>query len=266
MATQRYLDGGIYYQQQTVSGTGSWTGVPVGYAGYTYAAGGASFRILFPDQGTDGNAYTFQMIAPINAEVVKTYAQVDVGMKACRVFLKGTPGVITATSDEVVAAINLVALGAIGKNRVQFGASLITSAVIPAALAPVNLSGGLDPNLDLSLSSPRFTAPLNANGGLFHFGQSRPWRILGVGGEITGNSKITVQVVNVDRALVLTDAFGAVITEQNLTVAPRRLLSSNLNFPLLPGQAVKITADPAIQGTMFVYAVSQGALDAFVQG
>lgn len=266
MAILRYLDGGTWYQQQTISGTGTWSGAPVGYAGYLYSAGGASFQVRFPSQGTDGNAWTFQMIEPVNAAITKTYAELDVLGKACRVFLRGTPGAIVATATEVVAAINAASPQAIGVGRVQLGAGLVTNAVIPAALAPVSLTGGLDPNLDVSYSSPRFTAPLNANGGLFYFNQNRPWRILAVGGEVTANAKVTIQVVNVDKALLLTGDIGAVISEQTLNVAPRHLTSPNYNYPLRPGQALKITTDNPAQGTMFVVAVSTGAMDNFVQG
>lgn len=265
MALLRYLDGGIWYQQQTISGTGTWDGSLVGYASYLYNNGGASFRVRFPDQGTDGNAYTFQMIAPINTRIVKTYAQLDVLTKACNVFLRGTPGAITATAQEVVDAINAAAPQFIGKGRVQLGAGLITNAAIPAALAPINLAGGLDPNLDVSYSAPRFTAPANSNGGLFYFGQSRAWRILAVGGEVSVNAKVTIQVINVDKSLRPTGDIGVVISEQTLNAAPRHLTSVNYNFPLRPGQAVQITTDNAAQGTMFVVAVSGGAMDNFVQ-
>lgn len=266
MSTLRYLDGGIWYQQHTISGTGTWDGTPVGYAMYTYNNGGASFRVRYADQGTDGNAYTFQMIAPINTRIVKTTAEIDVGMKACRVYLRGTPGVITALASEVVDAINGASIQARGQVRQQLGAGLITEAVIPAALTPVNLSNGLDPNLAVGVSSPRFTAPANSNGGLFYFGQARPWRILSVGGEVTANAKVTVQVVNVDKALNWTGDVGPILSEQTLNTAPRHMLSGNYRFPLLPGQAVRIIADSPVQGMMFVSAVSEAAMDAFVQG
>lgn len=256
MATLRYVDGDIWYQQHNISGTGVFNGTPVGYAMYTYAAGGASFRVRYPDQGTDGNAFTFSMIAPTNAEVTKTYAQVDMKAKACRVFLKGTPGAITATAAEVVAAINNPVGQVIGQNFARLGAGLITGAVIPAGLAPVNLSGGLDPDLSVSYSSPRFTAPANANGGLFTFGQARPWRLLGVGGELNANGKVTIQVVNVDAGLGLTTDIGVVLSEQTLNVVPRHLMSVNYNFPIRLGQAVKISTDNPATGTMFVYGIA----------
>lgn len=252
MARFSFADAGVYCVQQTVSGTGVFNGTPLGYATYTYSAGGAAFRVRCPNMGTDGNGIRFQMIAPTSDALVTT-ADYDQSSRTLRVFLKGVSGIITATSDEVVAAIN-------GMERPVLFAGLITSATIPVGIAPINLSGGLDPDLSAGYAFPKLIPAANINAGLIIFDQTRPWKLLSVGGQFNAGGQYTVQLVNVDKALIADTSMTLSIIDQTDSTSPFEIKSSRIDMPIMPGQAVLIDSDGA-QGTVFVYGTAIAALD-----
>lgn len=252
MSTFRFIDAGMYCLQQTVSGTGVFSGVRLGYAVYSYNAGGAQFDLRFPHLGTDGNAYKFQMDAPVNTvPVAKTTAFFDKASKTLRVQLRGTVGAIASTAQEVVDAIN-------GMERPIYGAALVANAAIGAALAPVNLAGGLDPDVSAGYSFPKLAPPANTRGGLFYFDQNRPWKLQTVGGALTADATLKVSIVNVDKALRVIGTAAVVLSSQNLTT-PWQPSGTRLDVPVMPGQAVQVTANT--QGTIFVTAASLTAMD-----
>lgn len=252
MSTFRFVDAGMYCLQQTVSGTGVFSGVRLGYATYSYNSGGAQFDVRFPHLGTDGNAYKFQMDAPPNTvPVAKTTAFFDKSSKTLRVQLRGTSAAITSTAQEVVDAIN-------GLDRPIYGAALVAGAVIPAGLAPVNLAGGLDPDLAAGYAFPKLAPPANTNGGLFYFDQNRPWKLQTVGGALVADATLKVSIVNVDKALRVIGTAAVVLSSQNLTT-PWQPTGTRIDVPVMPGQAVQVTANT--QGTVFVTAASLTAMD-----
>jgi hypothetical protein len=254
MSTFRFIDAGTYCLQQTVSGTGVFSGVRLGYAVYSYNMGGAQFDVRFPHIGTDGNAYKFQMDAPPNGVVVpNTTAVFDKSSKTLRVQLRGSTGAIASTAQEVVDAIN-------GMERPIYGAALVANAVIPAGLAPVSLVGGLDPDLSAGYAFPKLTPLANTNGGLFYFDQNRPWKIQTVGGSFVSDTSFKVSIVNVDKALRVIGTAAVVLTSQNLT-SPWQPTGTRIDVPIMPGQAVQVTANT--QGTVFVTATPFTSMNSF---
>jgi hypothetical protein len=252
MARFSFADAGVYCVQQTVSGTGVFDGTPIGYATYLYSAGGAAFKVRCPNMGTDGNGIRFLMVAPISDALVTT-ADYDQSSRTLRVFLKGTGGVITALASEVVAAIN-------GMERPVLWAGLITEATIPVGVGPINLSGGLDPDVSAGYSFPKLIPTANVSGGLIIFDQTRPWKLLSVGGQFSAGGQYTVQLVNVDKALKVDTSMSVSIIDQTDSTSPFEIKSSRLDMPIMPGQAIYIDSD-GTSGTVFAYGTAIAALD-----
>jgi len=258
MARVIFLPGGVYTLQQTVSGAGVFNGSALGYAIYNYSAGGAAFRVRFPQPGADGNGsvgarFKFQMDAPAGLVVAKTTATYDKGTRTLVVLLRKTASTITADAVEVVNAINCVGFGV---DSPAFWAGNVTNATIAAALAPVDLAGGLDADVSLGYTQPRFTAPDGTSAGLFYFDQDRPWRLLSVGGTLSGVGAITFQLVNVDKALVPIAGQGTLIHTETLA-SPFRVASRDINIPVMPWQAIAV--DAALQGSVWVQSAAISA-------
>jgi len=252
MARFNFADAGVYCIQQTVSGTGVFDGTRYGYAVYRYSSGGVVFDVRCPYLGTDGNDIRFQLIAP-TCDCFTTFAVYDKSLRTLRVHLKGSSAGITATAAEVVAAIN-------GMDRPVLFAGVVTNGTIPAALSPVNLAGGADPDISASYAMPKITLPANTNGGLILFDQTRPWKLLSVGGEFAGAGTYQVELVNVDKALNVIPGVSINLMEQTDSTAPYQLRSSRLDIPIMPGQAVRVTSD-GNAGTIFVSGTAIAALD-----
>lgn len=252
MARFNFADAGVYCIQQTVSGTGEFNGTRFGYAVYRYSSGGVVFDVRCPYLGTDGNGIKFQLIAP-TSDCLVTFAVYDKALRTLRVHLKGSAAGITATAAEVVAAIN-------GMERPVLFAGVVTPGTIPAALAPTNLSGGVDPDISASYSLPKFTVPTNGDGGLITFDQTRPWKILSVGGEFAAAGTYQVEIVNVDKALNVIPGLSINLMEQTDSTAPYQLRSSRLDIPIMPGQAVLVKSDGQ-PGTIYVTGTAIASLD-----
>lgn len=246
-----FADAGVYCIQHTVSGTGVFDGTPVGYASYTYSAGGVSFKVRSPYLGTDANGVKLQLVAPVS-NMPATMVEYDQAMRVLRVRLKGTATAITATASEVVDAINNML-------RPVLYAGLISDGVV-GALSPASLSGGLDPDLSASRGFPKFALAANANAGLFYFDQTRPWKVHAVGGQLSANQNpVTIEIVNVDRSLAVQPG-RVLLSSQSVNNTNHDIIGSRLDFPLMPGQALLVNCGPH-QGTVFVWAAPISSVD-----
>ena len=252
MARYSFADAGVYCIQQTISGTGEFNGTRYGYAVYSYSSGGVAFDVRCPYLGTDGNDIKFQMVVPTGIKLTTT-AEYDREMRTLRVFLKGTSAGITATAAEVVAAIN-------GMERPVLYAGVVTGGTIPGGLSPTLLAGGADPDLSASYGLPKLVVPTNGDGGLFVFDQTRPWKVLSVGGQFGAAGTYRVDIVNVDKALNVISGLALNLMEQADSTSPYQLRSSRLDIPIMPGQAVLVSSDGQ-PGTVFVSATAIAALD-----
>lgn len=251
MALYSFADAGVYCLQQTISGAGVFDGTPVGYASYTYSAGGASFKVRYPFLGAQGNGFSLQLVVPTGTAPT-TRAVLDASTRTLRVMLAGAAGVATATASDVVAAINAL-------ERPVLFAALVSEGVVDA-LPPTALAGGLDPDLSASRGFPKLVPASGVNGGLFLFDQTRPWKLLGVGGQLSGNrNPVTIEVVNVDKALQVLPG-RVLLSSQNVNDSGHRITGSRLDFPIMPGQAVLVNCGN-VQGTVMVYATAIAALD-----
>lgn len=235
--------------QHKLSGTGVFNGSTLGYAKYTYSSGGASFVVRSRALGTEGNAYSIQLVnVGTGREVTTTTAKLE-GV-VLKVYLKRTTSAITATATEVVNAINALPSGN------KFIAALVTAATIPAALAATPLTGGLDATGTAGLY--KFTPAANTAGGLFYFDQKTPWFIRGFAGSFSGVITPTVSIVNVDDGLNVVSGESIVVYSQSLAGSPYDFTYASIELPLLPGQALLVSA--AAQGVVRVYARPEGML------
>lgn len=248
MIRLQFSEGSTFCLQHTVSGTGRFTGVPLGYATYKYSSGGIQFDVRADNVGTYGNEQKIELIAATGV-TPNTTARYSAQRKTTTVLLARSSGSITATAAQVCDAIN--ALRDSGAGVLQAGVR--AAGTIPAALAAQSLAGGLDPDVTAGRAYPKLTAA-DTPAGLFYFDQRRAWRILSVGGEVSGDSTVAGVIVPINRALIPDATPTSPLFSSALSGSPRRLTSANIDVPLMPGQALSITASGSVTGSIWVVA------------
>lgn len=163
--------GDVFFVQQLVSGTGTFTGVDRGRARRVLNfVGGGQVRVAARNYGSAANSYTVQVVDP---EVAATQTTVTRVGTAIKITLRRTLGAILATPEEVATAINTVSDPAF---PLRAAASITTG--VASAVAQGALSGGLDADR-IDGEGAFFSWTLsNVNGGFFHFEHTVPVEVL----------------------------------------------------------------------------------------
>lgn len=187
--------------QQSVTGSGNFTGVDVGRASRVMGSAGAAVTVKARDFGADGNGYNVQLVDQ-GGVVTSTQARWT-DPTHLKVYLRRSALAIIATAQEVADAVN--AMPGPAKVVAYAGGTDPVLAASDAALA-----GGLDP---AKIGAEyRLTPALNANGGLFFFGNDEPIEVLQVLGHIPGlggSTALKLQVVGLGAGFepIETEAF-----------------------------------------------------------
>lgn len=240
--------------QQIISGAGTFNGSPVGYARYAYSAA-AALTVRCRHWGTWGNNLKFEMIKPAS-DLGACVVRFDPGRLTLSVLLKTAAGVITATAQNVVDAINAFRIGGVGPangdvgattfpnvGSKPFAAGVVTAGTV-AALAATSFTGGLDPDTDVA-GVWRFTPAAAVNGGMFFFDQKRPVMISSITGRLSASGvSVVAKIVNVTRALTAITNEDVAVWEPSATV-DSYFAFEDMKTPVMPGQALIVTCGAA---------------------
>jgi hypothetical protein len=246
-----------YAIQHVVTGTGTFNGTPAGYAGVQYDGGsGDVIDFLAHNAGTDTNNIKVGWSVP-PGKVGKTEAIWNAQTKTLTITPRANGGVILATTQEVVNAVN----GYKFLPRMQGGgraaeegympvtATTAADALIVGAFASTNMENGLDPDVRVYPGVIRYALPLNRSGGAFLFDHEVPWRITNAGGRIAVATAYVVRVANMfsydTESLLLGSGTSDADGNFGLTGGDIGLI--------MPKQAVIVEA--ACAGSVFVYGV-----------
>jgi len=218
------------FQQKT--STGVFDGSIVGFAHLDYTGPTGAIRFISKDVGVDGNALKIALLAPV-APSGRTQLQ-KVSDTEYQVILTSAGGVVTSTAEEVVAAINAV-------DNCPLQASVVTPGAVDVLTATL-LSGGLDP---VRLGGVyRFDLGAGVNGGLFYFGQKEPIIVSAIAARGPAAGDLLIELINVDKGLIeLTDETVTLYAHTFPTSVDFAMFEKS--FPLMPGQAIKVTCDVA---------------------
>lgn len=176
------------FLQQTITGSGNFTGVEVGRAARTMGAAAAAVTVKAVELGADGNDLYIQLVDQ-GGVVVQTQAR-WVDATHLKVYLRRSAGALLATAQEVAAAINALPEPA---KLIAFAGG--TDPVVVAANGA--LVGGLDPTH--VHAEHRLTPPADVHGGLFIFGNIDTIDVLQVLGRfpgLVGATTVKLQVVS----------------------------------------------------------------------
>lgn len=168
------------FLQQTISGTGTFTGVEVGRASRTMGTGAAAVTVKAPFLGEDGNDYHVQLVDPGGVNSATRVRETD--STHLKVYLRRNASGILATAQEVADALN-------NHSGVVFLPAFAGGNDPVLAASDAALSGGLDAT---QVSSEyRFTPVANTPGGLFFFNNIDAIDVLQVTGRFPGIGSTT---------------------------------------------------------------------------
>ncbi len=224
--------GGTACLQQAVSGTGTFTGVSMGYAKLTVTQSGHVIVFRARHMGTAGNSLQVVFTDP-GADLPACKAVFVQATGVLTVNLKKVSGSITATMAEIASAVNAL------KCEIVAG---VTTNGTAAALTATSLAGGIEPT-QVSGSFFKMAPPANQAGGLFYFENDVPVCVTGVYARFnsaTNPFTATVSIVNVDPALNIITGEDIVVMQQVLTAAPFHIALTDARIVLMPWQAIKI--------------------------
>lgn len=178
------------FLQQTITGSGRFTGVEVGRAVRTMGTAAAAVTVKAAELGADGNNLHVQLVDP-GGVVTRTQAR-WVDATHLKVYLRRNASAILATAQEVADAIN----GLADPARVV----AFAGGADPVLVAADNvLAGGLDPTH--VHAEHRLTPPADTNGGLFVFGNIDTIDVIQILGHFPGiedPTALAIQVVSLD--------------------------------------------------------------------
>lgn len=234
--------GGIQCIQHTIGGTGTFTGVSLGYARASLTNGGTTIYFRSRLAGTAGNSLKVQLVDPRPSPCPSTYA-VMVDENTLNVFLatNADGSSITGTSASVVAAIHAI------RKRCPIAAKQTGSGVM-AASSLTSFAGGLDSS-DVGGVATTSVAT-TVCGGLFFFDQYLALRVLQIEGKMSGAGNVRVNLVSIDEAL-------RPVTDSEVTIYEAALGTNhdfflpNQSIVLMPSQAIQVIAN--LQGYVRVY-------------
>jgi hypothetical protein len=218
------------FQQKT--STGVFDGSIVGFAHLDYTGPTGAIRFISKDIGIEGNTLKIALLAP-TAPSGRTQLQ-KVSDTEYQVILVTAAGVVTSTAEEVVAAINSV-------DTCPIQASVVTPGAVDV-LATTSLSGGMDPVRTGGVY--RFDLSAGVNGGLFYFGQHEPLIVSGIAARGPAAGVLLIELINVDKGLVELSGETVTLYDHTFPVSVDFAMLEK-SFPLMPGQAIKVTCNVA---------------------
>jgi hypothetical protein len=239
--------------QQSLPGSGYFTGSYVGRASVDIGGGGTLVRYRAQSYGTDGNNLTVEQYDVGAPTVVPTTTVQLTGTTAVRVILRRSSGAILATADEVAAAINNFQNTNNPTQKLPVVAHNGGTSVVSAA-APTPLTGGLDPQLVAPLAKWTTTS----NGGLFYFDQTEPIVVMQMScafANISGSQTIQFQLANLDAGLEPIAAETATLFSGDVSSSQPYVSFADSKFIMLPYQAFLIVAPPTIWGVAQVITI-----------
>lgn len=240
--------GGIECIQQVISGSGTFTGDAVGYAGAEITNGGATVLFLARDVGEVGNDLKVRLVDPRPTANPSTVARmIDEGTLQITLATNAAGTAITASGQSVSDAVY-----AIRKHCPIRAFSTDSDPMAGTSLVP--LAGGFDP-IRLFDGPPSFETA--DDGGLFYFDQYLAQRVVQVEGVFSGAGTVSVKLVQVAPVLKAKDdtaitVYSAALSANNDFILPR------LDVVLLPNMAIQVVCD--LQGTVRVYVKRDGGL------
>lgn len=234
--------------QQKVSGTGTFTGVELGRATYTFGTGGSELIFKARGLGLDGNDFKVALINPGRAQA-RTLVRLEGDTH--KVYLRHDGSSIVATADEVAALVN-------NDSELPFYVANGGSGTVAAA-GVQNLAGGIAPATRYN-SQFRVVGATNANGGLFFFDQEEPVRVISVAGRFTlgGDADVKVEAVPLTAGL-------APISEEATTIHSASIPQAVANFRfaddfvLHRGEACRVTINAPGVVRVFFHRVPRDA-------
>lgn len=239
---------------------GSFTGDRYAQASLSHASASLShLRFLAPEIGADGNGMKVELIGPHAGRPQSTRAQWDPSARKLSVWLgTNVTGTITATANEVAAAVNAVK-DPLSGHRAPIGASVVTNgAGTVDPLAATNLAGGVDPTHRAGMY---LLDAGSGNVGLFVFGRTPgPFLIRSVEGQYSGvvaTTKVTLEKLNLDDGYNPIESSATVIASWEVTPTAPEASLSDLKFPLMPFQALRVKANGLV-GVVRVYVKREG--------
>lgn len=234
-------EGSTFLVQQTVSGTGVFSGTPFGRASLALFGSDASTKHLWfraKRVGLWGNAYSVHLIDQGGTTAA---LQVRLAGTVLEVRMERAAGANVSTARQVADAVNAYAAAGSAPIVADYDRTTAgNTAVTPVAMTA--LAGGVDPVRDWP-SQFKWSPALNASAGLFLFDNDHEVLVRQMGARMTITSDPTlfkVWAVNLTPGLspILAERFP--LFERELTIAEPNIGFSDGKIPVLPGQGLYV--------------------------